>query len=110
MKCQNLKLLILAISDAPVVRNDLNLRLAPQTPNNKEDKPLAVCLQSETPTVYAVGVYFYFSSSSGFKNGFILFAHRHIVDILCKSADVTGDITPVIPKRISPLLKTDVNL
>ncbi len=35
LKCQNLKLLILAGSDAPVVRNDLNLRLAPQTPNKQ---------------------------------------------------------------------------
>ena len=45
LKCQNLKFLILAISDAPVVRNDLTLRLAPQTPKNKVDKPFEVCLQ-----------------------------------------------------------------
>ena len=47
LKRQNLKLLILAVSDAPVVRNDLTLRLAPQTLIIKQTNRFAVCLQSD---------------------------------------------------------------
>ena len=49
---------------------------------------------------------FYISSSP--RKGFILFAHIIIVEMLCKSAEVTGEINPQIPDRISPVLNTDV--
>ena len=49
----------------------------------------------------------YFSSFS-FSKSFMLLTLIAKVDVLCKSADVAGCITPPIPHKINPVLKPTI--